>query len=91
MSDTATTSEPGRLPRMVVVVGLVSLFNEIASQIVAPLIPILLVSVLGAGPVALGIIEGVADAVACFLRLLSGRLSDAWGARRRRVGPSPTA
>jgi MFS family permease len=68
---------------MVVVVGLVSLFNEIASQIVAPLIPILLVSVLSAGPVALGIIEGVADAVACFLRLLSGRLSDAWGARRK--------
>jgi MFS family permease len=68
---------------MVVVVGLVSLFNEIASQIVAPLIPILLVTVLSAGPVALGVIEGVADAVACFLRLLSGRLSDAWGARRK--------
>ena len=68
---------------MVVVVGLVSLFNEIASQIVAPLIPILLVTVLGAGPIALGIIEGVADAVACFLRLLSGRLSDAWGAKRK--------
>lgn len=77
------TNEHGRLPRMVVVVGLVSLFNEIASQIVAPLIPILLVTVLSAGPVALGIIEGLADAVACFLRLLSGRLSDAWGARRK--------
>ena len=83
MSNTTTTSGQGRLPRMVVVVGLVSLFNEIASQIVAPLIPILLVSVLSAGPLALGIIEGVADAVACFLRLLSGRLSDAWGARRK--------
>jgi MFS family permease len=68
---------------MVVAVGLVSLFNEIASQIVAPLIPILLVTVLAAGPIALGIIEGVADAAACFLRLLSGRLSDAWGARRK--------
>jgi len=79
----AKPSGNGRLPRMVVVVGLVSLFNEIASQIVAPLIPILLVTVLSAGPVALGIIEGLADAVACFLRLLSGRLSDAWGARRK--------
>lgn len=68
---------------MVVVVGLVSLFNEIASQIVAPLIPILLVTVLSAGPIALGVIEGVADAVACFLRLWSGKLSDALGARRK--------
>ena len=79
----AVTTGNSRLPRMVVVVGLVSLFNEIASQIVAPLIPILLVTVLSAGPVALGIIEGLADAVACFLRLWSGKLSDAWGARRK--------
>lgn len=83
MSSATTISGQGRLPPMVLVVGLVSLFNEIASQIVAPLIPILLVSVLSAGPIALGVIEGVADAVACFLRLLSGRLSDAWGARRK--------
>src|SRR5688500_3680094 len=83
MIKNAVTTKNSRLPRMVVVVGLVSLFNEIASQIVAPLIPILLVTVLSAGPVALGIIEGSADAVACFLRLWSGKLSDAWGARRK--------
>ncbi|MBI3935530.1 MAG: MFS transporter [Betaproteobacteria bacterium] len=72
-----------RLPRTVIVLGLVSLFNDIASDIVIPLIPILLATVLGAGPVALGLIEGTADAVASLLRLWSGRFSDLLGGRRK--------
>ncbi len=52
----------------VVILGLVSFFNVFASDIVIPLIPILPVTVLAAGPVALGLIEGVADALACFLK-----------------------
>jgi MFS family permease len=66
-----------------VALGLVSLFNDMASEIVVPLIPILLASVLSAGPVALGLVEGVADAVAAFLKLWSGRHSDALGGRRK--------
>jgi len=72
-----------RLPRTIIALGLVSLFNDLASEIVVPLIPILLTTVLGAGPVALGIIEGVADAVAALLKLWSGRRSDALGGRRK--------
>ncbi len=72
-----------RLPRTVIALGLVSLFNDLASEIVVPLIPILLTTVLGAGPVALGVIEGVADAVAAFLKLWSGRRSDTLGGRRK--------
>jgi MFS family permease len=72
-----------RLPRTVIALGLVSLFNDLASEIVVPLIPILLATVLGAGPVALGIVEGVADAVAALLKLWSGRRSDALGGRRK--------
>jgi MFS family permease len=72
-----------RLSRTVIALGLVSLFNDLASEIVVPLIPILLAGVLGAGPVALGIVEGVADAVAAFLKLWSGRHSDALGGRRK--------
>lgn len=72
-----------RLPRTVVVVGLASLFNDMASEIVVPLIPILLATVLGAGPVVLGLVEGVADAVASVLKLWSGRLSDGLGGRRK--------
>jgi MFS family permease len=72
-----------RLPRTVVVLGLVSLFNDLASEMIVPLIPILLATVLGAGPVALGVIEGVAEAVASFLKLWSGRKSDVLGGRRK--------
>jgi len=72
-----------RLPRTVIALGLVSFFNDLSSEIVVPLIPILLATMLGAGPVALGVIEGVADAVAAFLKLWSGRRSDALGGRRK--------
>jgi hypothetical protein len=72
-----------RLPRTVIALGLVSFFNDLASEIVVPLVPILLATVLGAGPVALGLIEGVADAIAAALRLWSGRRSDQLGGRRK--------
>lgn len=72
-----------RLPRTVVVLGFVSFFNDFASDMVIPLIPIFLATVLGAGPVALGLIEGVADAVASLLKLWSGRHSDVMQGRRK--------
>jgi MFS family permease len=67
----------------VIVLGVVSLFNDLASEMIVPLIPILLAGSLGAGPIALGLIEGVADAVASFLKLWSGRHSDRLGGRRK--------
>ncbi|SFH39290.1 Nitrate/nitrite transporter NarK [Nitrosospira sp. Nsp14] len=72
-----------KLPRTVIVLGLVSFFNDFASDIVIPLIPILLATVLAAGPVALGLIEGVADAVASLIKLSSGRHSDIMSGRRK--------
>ena len=74
---------PKTLPRTVIVLGLVSFFNDFASDIVIPLIPILLAMVLAAGPVALGLIEGVADAVASLIKLWSGRHSDLMSGRRK--------
>jgi MFS family permease len=71
------------LPRTVIILGFVSFFNDLASEMVVPLIPILLTTILGAGPVALGLIEGVADAVSAWLRLWSGRHSDVMGGRRK--------
>ena len=80
-----------KLPQAVVVLGLVSFFNDFASDIVIPLIPILLASVLAAGPMALGLIEGIADALASFLKLWSGRHSDVMGGRRKKLtNPSTT-
>ena len=72
-----------RLPRAVLVLGWVSFLNDLASEMVTPLIPILLAGTLAAGPVVLGAIEGTADAVAAFLRLWAGRHSDRIGGRRK--------
>mgnify|MGYP001566021486 FL=1 len=70
------------LPRTVVIIGLVSLLNDFASEMVTPLIPILLATVLGAGPLVLGFIEGLADTTTNLLKLWAGRRSDM--ARHRR-------
>lgn len=69
--------------KTVIVLGVVSFLNELSSQIVAPLIPLLLVTTLGAGPVAMGLVDGVADAVASGFRLWAGRRSDVRGRRRK--------
>ena len=72
-----------RLPRTVYVIGLVSLLNDFASEMVTPLIPLLLVTVLAAGPLALGFIEGLADTVTNLLKLWAGARSDRAGRRRK--------
>jgi len=77
------SNKPARLPRTVVVIGLVSLLNDFASEMVVPLIPLLLATVLAAGPVALGLIEGVADTVSNLLKLWAGRHSDLYERRRK--------
>ena len=71
------------LPRTVIVIGCVSLLNDFASEMVVPLIPLLLATVLAAGPIALGVIEGSADAVSNLLKLWAGRHSDVAGRRRK--------
>jgi MFS family permease len=71
------------LPRTVIVLGFVSLFNDLASEMVVPLLPILLSGMSIAAPLLLGIIEGIADAVAAYLKLWAGRRSDLLGGRRK--------
>jgi len=71
------------LPRTVWLIGLISLINDSASDLVYPLIPLYLASVLMAGPRALGVIEGIAEATASLLKLFSGVIVD----RTRRTTP----
>ena len=71
-----------RLPRTVWALGVVSLLTDLASDMVYPVLPAFLVGTLGASALALGAIEGVAEASAAFFKLLSGRLSDLRGRRR---------
>lgn len=81
--DVPATTTSQRLPMPVVLFAAASLLNEISAQMVAPLIPILIGSILAAGPIALGAIEGVADAVAAFIKLWSGRQADVRPASRK--------
>jgi MFS family permease len=74
-----------KLPATVIAIGLVSFLNDMASEMVTPFIPILIATVLGAGPVILGLVEGVADAAASFLKLWAGRYSDLKHGRRKRL------
>jgi MFS family permease len=74
-----------KLPATVIAIGLVSFLNDMASEMVTPFIPILIATVLGAGPVILGLVEGVADAAASFLKLWAGRYSDFKHGRRKRL------
>ncbi len=65
-----------RLPRTVIALGAVSLLTDASSEMIYPLLPVFLSSVLGAGPLAIGAIEGAAESVAALLKLASGWWSD---------------
>ncbi len=67
-----------RIPPTILALGIVSLLNDIAGDAVSPLLPAF-VAVVGGGPEALGLIEGVADATASLLQIASGYLADRTG------------
>lgn len=62
----------GFIPRTVVVLGLASMLNDTASEMITPLLPLFLTVTLGAGPAAVGLVEGLAEATASILKLISG-------------------
>lgn len=64
------------LPKTVIAIGLVSFFTDISSEMIYPLLPVFLVTVLGATPTAFGIIDGFAEMTAALLKWLSGWKAD---------------
>ena len=72
----------GRLPRNVLAISLVSLFNDASSEIIYPFLPLFLTLTLGASPFAVGLIEGGAESVSALLKLFSGYFSDRRGRRK---------
>lgn len=65
-----------RLPRTVVALAVVSFLTDASSEMIYPLLPVFLASTLGAGALAVGVIEGAAESVAALLKLVSGWWSD---------------
>ncbi|MFQ5344103.1 MAG: MFS transporter [Anaerolineae bacterium] len=70
------------LPRNVVALGLVSLFQDVSSEMIYPLLPLFLANVLGADKAIIGLIEGIAESTASLLKVFSGWLSDRSGRRK---------
>ncbi|WP_276886031.1 MFS transporter [Allobaculum stercoricanis] len=62
--------------RNIILLGLISCFADISSEMVYPLIPLYLTAVFGATPVLVGLIEGIAESIASLLKVFSGYISD---------------
>lgn len=80
--DGPSVGPDGKVPRNVVVLGLVSLLTDASSEMVYPVLPLFLANVLHAPVSAIGLIESLAEATASLVKVASGRLSDRL--RRRR-------
>jgi MFS family permease len=70
-----------RIPAVVIMLGLVSLFTDAATEMIYPLIPVF-ITALGSGALVLGVIEGVAETTAALIKLFSGIISDRIGKRK---------
>lgn len=71
-----------KIPRGVWVLGFVSMFMDMSSELIHSLLPVFMVSALGASVLVVGIIEGIAESTALIVKLFSGMLSD-WLGRRK--------
>lgn len=71
-----------RLPRTIWALGLASMFMDASSEMIHALLPVFMTTVLGMSIVAIGVIEGIAEATAAIVKVFSGALSD-WIGRRK--------
>jgi MFS family permease len=70
------------LPRTVWLLGLISFLNDAASELIYPLLPLYLTAAFAAGPRFLGLLEGIAEALASAVKLFSGVLADRFNNRK---------
>ena len=71
-----------RLPTAVIALGAVSFLTDVSSDMIFPLLPLFLVRNLGATPLFVGVLEGAAESMASFLKLLSGYVADRLSRRK---------
>lgn len=83
MQKTDRHGQRQTIPRTVWALGFVSLSMDVSSELVHSLLPMLLVSTLGASVLTVGIIEGIAEATALIVKIFSGAISDMF--QRRKV------
>jgi len=71
-----------KLPKGIWVLGFVSMFMDVSSELVHSLLPIFMATALGASMVTIGIVEGVAEGAAAITKVFSGAISDYFGKRK---------
>ena len=71
-----------RLPPAIWALGFVSLLMDVSSELIHSLLPVFLVTGLGASVLMVGLIEGFAEATALIVKVFSGAISDYWGRRK---------
>jgi MFS family permease len=71
-----------RLPASIWALGFVSLLMDVSSELIHSLLPVFMVTTLGTSVLAVGLIEGAAEATALIVKVFSGVLSDYWGRRK---------
>jgi MFS family permease len=81
MNSSSKSTSPG-IPAGIWVLGFVSMLMDISSEMIHSLLPVFMVSVLGASALTVGIVEGVAEATALIVKVFSGTLSDYLGRRK---------
>ena len=67
----------------IVLLGLVSMFVDMSTEMVYPLVPLFLTAMLGASPAIVGIIEGIAESIASLLKVFSGYIGDVHHNKKR--------
>lgn len=77
-----TPAPTPRLPAGIWALGFVSLLMDISSELIHSLLPVFLVTGLGASMLVVGLLEGAAEATALIVKVFSGALSDWWGRRK---------
>jgi MFS family permease len=80
--DTEIPYSSNRLPTAIWALGFVSLLMDVSSEMVHSLLPVFLVTAVGASGLVVGVIEGLAEALALVVKVFSGALSDYWGRRK---------
>jgi MFS family permease len=71
-----------RIPRSIWLLGFVSLFMDVSSELIHSLLPVFMVTALGASAFAVGLVEGIAESTALIVKVFSGALSDWLGKRK---------
>jgi MFS family permease len=66
----------------IILLGFVSFFTDIGTEMVYPILPLYLSSIMGASPTIIGVIEGIAESLASVIKLFSGIIADKYGNKK---------